>query len=557
MFVDEQLPHDVTRSVKARHSPGPRSPREEPPPRASRAAERRPVREEPLDGTDTGLEAHEGGSAQMSLAVGVLTCVKGHEQGLALPLLEGAYTVGRGRENSFVLKDIAASRQHLRLEVIGRRVRVTDLGSGNGTRLNGTALREAYLDTGDLLEIGNSALRFERATHRSSEAGLPPSTAPKARPATSTRELSPEALWADDEPHQRLSDVIPEDAPLRSVAALREADALAKTAARASPGHALQANGAKGPPAGEESLLAPMATPSSMEDVVPPRVPPLPAPAASSRPQGPQGTSGEARRALLPRGLWLVLLPGSLALLVGLIAVWAFSGASAPPADPPRDDAALARAQVELALAAEAIEAGLPDVALRHAERAASLDRANPAAVALEASLRAQLKVRTDGDTARPEEPAVEGQEPPPAAVPPPAEPAGPTEPAPSATEAIAAPPTAPVNAAAAVAEPLPLGEEPGASVPTAPAVEPPAVQAPVRKSPPRKRRSSSSKKRRERKAMSDSEAGDLYRKAVRLVRDDDEKQGCALMSRIAKEAPEGSNWRVKAAAGVDRYGCR
>jgi hypothetical protein len=364
------------------------------------------------------------------------------------------------------------------------------------------------------------------------------------------RPLSPEALWADDESDQRLSEVVPEDAPLRSVAAPREADALAKTAMSAAARRTAQVNGAKASPAGEESLLAPQPLLSSMEDAVPPRVPPLPPPAVTSGAKGPRGTAGEEAPSS-SRRLWLPLM--IVCVTFGLcVVLWSFLGSSAASSEPGRDTPALARAQVELELAAEAIQAGLPDVALRHAERAAALDRGNTAAMALQASLRAQLASRVPVVPPSPVDPEPEVRETPPspggAAVTPDEPPAPETEPA--ATE-----PPSELAAIVPQEAPQPEGLAPPSAAPAA--VEPAGAKAETRKAPPRKRRSSSKKRKRQRRAMSESEAGDMYRKAVRLVRDDDEKQGCALMSRVAKEAPEGSNWRVKAAAGVDRYGCR
>src|SRR5690606_29150945 len=76
-----------------------------------RAAERRRARGQvplgPEAGTNTalnqqgatpGADGPGGESGHLKYAVGVLTCVKGPEEGLALNLLEGSYTVGRGRD---------------------------------------------------------------------------------------------------------------------------------------------------------------------------------------------------------------------------------------------------------------------------------------------------------------------------------------------------------------------------------------------------------------------------------------------------------------------------
>ena len=108
-----------------------------------------------------------------AFAAGVLTCVKGPEQGLALKLIEGSYTIGRGRDNHFVLKDIAASRQHIRVIVEDNEIRVVDLGSGNGTKVNGKRVKKAVLHHGDRIRIGKSVLEFTFVGDDKSRDALP------------------------------------------------------------------------------------------------------------------------------------------------------------------------------------------------------------------------------------------------------------------------------------------------------------------------------------------------------------------------------------------------
>jgi pSer/pThr/pTyr-binding forkhead associated (FHA) protein len=95
---------------------------------------------------------------------GTITCLRGPEEGSALALGDGSFTIGRARENDLVLKDIAASRRHVRIEVDAAGVRLFDLGSGNGTLVNGLPLRsEIELRHGDRIEIGGSVLAFSGA----------------------------------------------------------------------------------------------------------------------------------------------------------------------------------------------------------------------------------------------------------------------------------------------------------------------------------------------------------------------------------------------------------
>jgi hypothetical protein len=67
--------------------------------------------------------------------------------------------IGRGSDCDVVLADAHASRHHARLEVRGGVFVLTDLGSTNGTRVNGHRVREVVLGVGDRIELGQSTLR--------------------------------------------------------------------------------------------------------------------------------------------------------------------------------------------------------------------------------------------------------------------------------------------------------------------------------------------------------------------------------------------------------------
>ena len=70
-------------------------------------------------------------------------------------------TIGRGPDNDLVLADGRVSRHHAR--VIGRRGTLvyTDLGSTNGSRVNGAPVGELVLGAGDRIELGDTVLVVE------------------------------------------------------------------------------------------------------------------------------------------------------------------------------------------------------------------------------------------------------------------------------------------------------------------------------------------------------------------------------------------------------------
>ncbi len=77
-----------------------------------------------------------------------------------LPLpSEGALLIGRGEEADLALSDAAASRRHARILVSASEVRVADLDSRNGTRVNGQPISGTVaLATGDVVSIGEVSI---------------------------------------------------------------------------------------------------------------------------------------------------------------------------------------------------------------------------------------------------------------------------------------------------------------------------------------------------------------------------------------------------------------
>jgi len=70
-------------------------------------------------------------------------------------------TIGRLPESTVVVTDPNASRRHAEVRRTGDVVVVVDLGSTNGTRVNGTPVKEQVLADGDEITVGTTSLRFE------------------------------------------------------------------------------------------------------------------------------------------------------------------------------------------------------------------------------------------------------------------------------------------------------------------------------------------------------------------------------------------------------------
>jgi hypothetical protein len=74
------------------------------------------------------------------------------------------FTIGRLPECSLVLSDANVSRRHAEIRASGGDdYTVTDLGSTNGTRINGVPVTSPQiLREGDALTVGNTTIQFER-----------------------------------------------------------------------------------------------------------------------------------------------------------------------------------------------------------------------------------------------------------------------------------------------------------------------------------------------------------------------------------------------------------
>ena len=82
--------------------------------------------------------------------------------GERIELHEGHYVLGRHLENDIVLNDTNVSRKHAEFVCAAGEVVVRDLGSTNGTKVNGVLITgEQLLQHGDVVNFGTAQVRFE------------------------------------------------------------------------------------------------------------------------------------------------------------------------------------------------------------------------------------------------------------------------------------------------------------------------------------------------------------------------------------------------------------
>jgi len=83
----------------------------------------------------------------------------GFYEGLELPIDRDWLVIGRGRGADFVLAEATISRAHAAVGFAGEGFFVQDLGSTNGTYVNGGRETKIALKDGDELQMGKLRLR--------------------------------------------------------------------------------------------------------------------------------------------------------------------------------------------------------------------------------------------------------------------------------------------------------------------------------------------------------------------------------------------------------------
>ncbi|MCA9650696.1 MAG: FHA domain-containing protein [Myxococcales bacterium] len=139
------------------------------------------------------VEYHEPELAELGHAC--LEVVRGVPFGKPLLLSAGSLLVGRDETAEIRLDVSGVSRKHARLTVeAGTQVRLTDLGSRNGTFVNAQRIESVPLREGDELRFGPAVLRL-RFIGR--DAPPPPAPAPSRPPELSVREFEVACLVAE------------------------------------------------------------------------------------------------------------------------------------------------------------------------------------------------------------------------------------------------------------------------------------------------------------------------------------------------------------------------
>ncbi len=139
------------------------------------------------------LEGPQDSLARPALA---LRFISGKYQGGEFSVREGQrIVVGRSSDLDMVLVEEMVSRRHARIEMHDGLIQIEDLGSTNGTFVNGEKVQRAELHEGDRVLIGTSILKVVPATPGGSPSsaknlGLtaPRGAVPRVRPGSTSDE---------------------------------------------------------------------------------------------------------------------------------------------------------------------------------------------------------------------------------------------------------------------------------------------------------------------------------------------------------------------------------
>ncbi|MFC1502503.1 FHA domain-containing protein, partial [bacterium] len=110
----------------------------------------------PLDEEQAGLSEEEASSSKATILV-----KKDEETILDFTIDDLPVEIGRKSENHIVLDEKNVSRKHARIVMKENQYFIEDLGSTGGTQLNGEAVTEKDIHTGDVIQIGGYQLSFD------------------------------------------------------------------------------------------------------------------------------------------------------------------------------------------------------------------------------------------------------------------------------------------------------------------------------------------------------------------------------------------------------------
>ncbi|PPF79680.1 DUF2662 domain-containing protein [Subtercola sp. Z020] len=172
---------------------------------------------------NTGLLEIESSTVQRDVVWSPVLDVAGKRY----PLTRARTVIGRGREADITVEDTGISRKHIEILWDGKNAEVRDLGSTNGSQLNGQAVTRAVVEPDSVIQIGRTRVVFRVLAQASDVAAFAEATpqpgsvdaganASAAAPRPAARAAAPEAPAA---PAEAAKAAPPVESPRRAAAA--------------------------------------------------------------------------------------------------------------------------------------------------------------------------------------------------------------------------------------------------------------------------------------------------------------------------------------------------
>ncbi len=102
-----------------------------------------------------------------------LTVVAGPNRGSTFAVQDGETTIGRQTGNTIILPSTKVSKRHCALVVDNGEIQVKDLGSSNGTFVNGVLARNRKIRAGDRISVGEFVFELSNPASRGTRPAIP------------------------------------------------------------------------------------------------------------------------------------------------------------------------------------------------------------------------------------------------------------------------------------------------------------------------------------------------------------------------------------------------
>jgi transcriptional regulator with GAF, ATPase, and Fis domain len=120
---------------------------------------------EPASAREVDIATRAASARSGALSAIVAAVLSGTHKGITKPM-GGRMRIGKAQDNDLVLTDDTVSRHHCELIRSPEGIHIRDLDSTNGTRVDGTRIREAMVQPGSVLKVGEVEISLRPAAQK-------------------------------------------------------------------------------------------------------------------------------------------------------------------------------------------------------------------------------------------------------------------------------------------------------------------------------------------------------------------------------------------------------